>query len=212
MHILKTIKIQVASEWGPSPKLASGSLWWMRVEPRPLKVSPLLLHLPLLHLSYHVDPLTSLALPSLGRLGVLVQCLLHVQNMDDKLSVSRAVAEEYHLLVMGGPPLELELVAMGVAHPLPAAPGQADHSHPGGKQVGPNRGAYPGVPPDMYPAEAHPVCGCCCCYVAALLDMLLIILPETLARLAFSCGTRGMISEQELYNRNFGLGYRISFA
>ena len=58
---------------GVLPKLASGSLRWMGVEPHERVVSPLLLHLLLLHLLNGVESLAGLSLPSLGRLDVLVQ-------------------------------------------------------------------------------------------------------------------------------------------
>ena len=72
--ILKTVEIEFDTSylsWGPSPKLASGSLLLVGVEPSSMVVSPpLLLHL-LMLLLYVVDLLTYMSLPVLGRLDVL---------------------------------------------------------------------------------------------------------------------------------------------
>ena len=79
---------------GVLPKLASGSLRWMGVESPPCVVSPLLLHLLLLHLLHGAKSLAGLSLPSLGRLDVRVQRLLHVDDSDVELA---------HLLREGDP-------------------------------------------------------------------------------------------------------------
>ena len=91
-EILK-IKIQVTSEWGSSPKLASGSLLW-RGKSHPPVVGPLLLQLLLLCQLDGVTSLTRHPLPVPGGLDVLVHGLLHVADSDVELA---------HLLSEGGP-------------------------------------------------------------------------------------------------------------
>ena len=76
---MKAVKINDISylTWGSSPKLASGSLRLIGVETRPAAVcTPLLsLQLQLLHV---VESLTSVMMPCLGCIDVLVQRLLYV--------------------------------------------------------------------------------------------------------------------------------------
>ena len=71
---LKAVKIHDTSylSWGPSPKLASGSLLLVRVKAPPTAVGPpllLLLQLPLLH---GVESFVGVTLPCLGCVDVLV--------------------------------------------------------------------------------------------------------------------------------------------
>jgi hypothetical protein len=80
------VKIQVTLGWGSSPKIASGSLWWSEVEHLTRIVSPLLLHLSLLHLLNGADPLASLSLPILSGLDVRVQRLLYSSDLNGEIS------------------------------------------------------------------------------------------------------------------------------
>jgi hypothetical protein len=87
------MKIQVTSEWGSSPKIASGSLLWRRISHPPI-VSPLLLQLLLPCLLDGVKSLAWHTLPVLGGLSVLVHSLLHIADSDVELA---------HLLSEGNP-------------------------------------------------------------------------------------------------------------
>ena len=79
--VLKTVEIEFDTSylsWGPSPKLASGSLLLVEIKPSPTVVSPpLLLGLQLLLLQV-VDPLACVSLPVLSWLDVLAQRLVDV--------------------------------------------------------------------------------------------------------------------------------------
>ena len=70
---MKVAKIEFDTSylsWGSSPKLASGSLLLVGVEPSPTVVGPpLLLHL--LLLLHSMDPLACVSLPVLGGLDML---------------------------------------------------------------------------------------------------------------------------------------------
>ena len=85
---MKAVKINDTSylSWGSSPKLASGLLWLIGVETRPAAVCPpllLSLHMQLLHV---VDSFTSVTLPCLGIVDVLVQRLLYVVTLHPQLT------------------------------------------------------------------------------------------------------------------------------
>ena len=86
---MKVAKIEFDTSylsWGSSPKLASGSLLLVGVEPSPSLVSPpLLLHL-LLLLLHVVDPPVCVSLPVLCGLNVLAQGLVDVVGEDVQLS------------------------------------------------------------------------------------------------------------------------------
>ena len=72
--------------WESSPKLASGSLRLVGVETRPAAVCrPLLLSL-LLQLLHVMDSFSSVTLPCLGVVDVLVQCLLYVVALHPQLT------------------------------------------------------------------------------------------------------------------------------
>ena len=58
--------IQVTSRGGPPPKITSGSLLLVGVEPNPMVVSPPVLLYLLLLLLHVVDPLACVLLPVLG--------------------------------------------------------------------------------------------------------------------------------------------------
>ena len=84
---MKAVKINDTSylSWGSSPKLASGSLRLIGVEPRPAAVCPPLLSLQL-QLLHVVESLASVTLPCLGYIDVLVQCLLYVVALYPQLT------------------------------------------------------------------------------------------------------------------------------
>jgi len=72
--------------WGSSPKLASGSLLLVGVEPSPTVVGPpLLLHL-LLLLLHSMDPLACVLLPVLGGLDMLAKRLVDVVGAHTQLA------------------------------------------------------------------------------------------------------------------------------
>ena len=87
--VMKEVKIEFDISylsWGSSPKLASGSLLLVGVEPSPTVVGPpLLLGLLLLSLQV-VDPLAYVSLPVLGGLDVLAQRLVDVVGTDVQLA------------------------------------------------------------------------------------------------------------------------------
>ena len=83
--VLKAVKIEFDTSylsWGSSPKLASGSLLLVGVEPSPTVVSPPLLMDLLLLLLHVVDPLVCVSLPVLCGLNVLAQGLVDVVGAD----------------------------------------------------------------------------------------------------------------------------------
>ena len=72
--------------WGSSPKLASGSLRLVGVETRPAAVCPPLLLSLQLQLLHVMDSFTSVTLPCLGCIDVLVQRLLYVVALHPQLT------------------------------------------------------------------------------------------------------------------------------
>ena len=72
--------------WGSSPKLASGSLGLVGVETRLAAVHPPLLLSLQLRLLHVVESLTSVTLPCLGSIDVLVQRLLYVVALHPQLT------------------------------------------------------------------------------------------------------------------------------
>ena len=78
--------IQVTSRGGSSPKLASGSLRLVGVETRPEAVCPPLLLSLQLRLLHVMESFTSVTLPCLGTVDVLVQRLLYVVALHPQLS------------------------------------------------------------------------------------------------------------------------------
>ena len=85
---MKAVKINDTSylSWGSSPKLASGLLWLIGVEARPVAVCPPLLLSLQLQLLHVVESLASVTLPCLGIVDVLVQRLLYVVTLHPQLS------------------------------------------------------------------------------------------------------------------------------
>ena len=85
---MKAVKINDTSylSWGSSPKLASGLLRLVGVEARPAAVCPPLLLSLQLQLLHIVDSFTSVTLPCLGSIDVLVQHLLYVVALHPQLT------------------------------------------------------------------------------------------------------------------------------
>ena len=85
---MKAVKIKDTSylSWGSSPKLASGSLGLIGVETRPATVRPPLLQSLQLQLLHVMESLTSVTLPCLGCIDVLVQRLLYVVALHPQLT------------------------------------------------------------------------------------------------------------------------------
>ena len=85
---MKAVKTNDTSylSWGSSPKLASVSLRLIGVETRPAAVCPPLLLSLLLQLLHVVDSFSSVTLPCLGVVDVLVQRPLYVVTLHPPLS------------------------------------------------------------------------------------------------------------------------------
>ena len=85
---MKAVKINDTSYiwWGPSPKLALGSLRLIGVETRPVAVCPPLLLSLQLQLLHVVDSFASVTLPCLRIVDVLVQRLLYVVTLHPQLT------------------------------------------------------------------------------------------------------------------------------
>ena len=85
---MKVVRINDISylSWGSSPKLVSGSLRLVGVETRPAAVCPPLLLSLQLQLLHVVESLTSVTLPCLGCIDVLVQRFLYVVALHPQLT------------------------------------------------------------------------------------------------------------------------------